>query len=201
MPRPRKNKFTARRQNARELFGLTNKRTMETPEEREHMAIVLARSDDARVQRMVTDLLSPDPDNNRSSLARIAERHGLTFADISKAYTELRKHEGLIRAAHKIPDIMQQVADDALHRWDDCARCQGTGKVDSDKGIVDCGCVNGKVFIPASPENIKLMFDTFGLTGKSSGVNVNLDLRKTDAPESLHDLASSLGPILEGNKP
>ena len=97
---------------------------------------------------------------------------------------------------------MQQVADDSLHRWEECARCNGTGKRDSKDGIVDCGCVDGKVFVQASTENIKLMFDTFGLTGKAGGgVNVNLDLRKTDGHESLGDLAASLGPILEGNKP
>ncbi len=50
-------------------------------------------------------------------------------------------------------------------------------------------------------DRLKLIFDTFGLTGKGGGVNVNLDLRKTDVPESLGDLAQSLGPILEGGKP
>lgn len=165
------------------------------------MAIVLARSTDARVQRMVSDLMSPDPVNSSSSLARIAERHGLNFHEISEEYTRLRKAEGFIRAAHKIPEIMQQVADDSLHRWEECAACGGLGSIDGEGGVKKCsakGCVDGKVHVRASIENIQLMFNTFGLTGKGGGVSVNLDLRKTDTPESLHDLASSLGPILEG---
>jgi hypothetical protein len=186
---------------ARLLFGTSAGRTMESPEEREHMAIVLARSTDARVQRMVSDLMSPDPVNSASSLARIAERHGLNFHEISEEYTRLRKAEGFIRAAHKIPEIMEQVAEDATNRWAECGVCKGTGMIDSADGIKPCsmrGCVDGKVYIAASIDHLKLMFDTFGLTGKGGGVNVNLDLRKTDTPESLHDLASSLGPILEG---
>lgn len=197
MPNKRKFKGQATR-TARLLFGTTGSRVMESPEEREHMAIVLGHSPDARIQRLVTDLISPDPDNTRSSLARIAERHGLNFHDISEEYTRLRKSEGFIRAAHHIPEIMEQVAEDAKNRWEECARCNGTGKVDSSEGVVDCGCVNGKVFVQASIDHLKLMFDTFGLTGKGGGVNVNLDLRKTDQPESHADLVASLGPILEG---
>jgi hypothetical protein len=200
---PSRRRKEDKRTTAKLLFGTTDRRTLESPEEREHMALVLGRSHDARVQRLVTDLVSPDPDNSRSSLARIAERHGLGFQEISDEYTRLKKAEGFIRAAHKSPEIMQQVADDSLHRWEDCGACGGMGRIDSKKGIVACsakGCVDGKVYVRADSESIKLMFDTFGLTGKGGGVNVNLDLRKTDAHETLGDLAASLGPILEGNK-
>jgi len=198
-PDKRKVKGQSRR-TARLLFGPSSSQ-MESPEEREHMALVLSRSADIRVQRMVTDLLRVDPDFKGKSLARIAEDHGLNFHMLSEEYTRLKKSEGFILAAHRIPEIMQQVAEDALNRWETCARCEGSGQVDSPDGIVDCGCVDGKVYVAASIDHLKLMFDTFGLSSKGAGVNVNLDLRKTDAVESLADLAGSLGPILEGNKP
>ena len=205
MPSPpsnRKVKGQAKR-TARLLFGTTGARVMETAEEREHMALVLGRSADARVQHLVTDLLSNDPDSIRTSLAVLAERHGLNFHSISDEYTRLRKAEGFIRAAHHIPEIMEQVATDAKNRWEECPACKGLGEIDSKDGIVKCparGCVDGRVYVQASVDHLKLMFDTFGLTGKSGGgVNVNLDLRDTGRSESLGELAQSLGPILEGN--
>lgn len=197
MPSNRKVKGQARR-TARLLFGLPEGRVMESPEERQATALVLSHSTDARVQRLVTDLLSSDPDSTRTSLAVIMERHGLNFHMISEEYTRLKKAEGFIRTARHLPAIMEQTAQNAQDRWEDCARCSGTGKRDTPDGVIDCGCVDGKVFIRADETSLKLMFDTFGLTGKSSGVNVNLDLRHTDKPESLGDLAASLGPIIEG---
>lgn len=196
-PSNRKVKGQAAR-TARLLLGKTNGRLMETPEEREHLALVLSRSHDARVQQLVTDLaLQPG-----TSLARLAEGHGLNFHQISEEYTRLRKSEGFIRAAHHIPEIMEQVAVDAKNRWEECGGCNGIGMVDTAEGIKPCparGCTNGRVYVQASIDHLKLMFDTFGLTGKGGGVNVNLDLRKTDQPETLHDIAGSLSGIIEGN--
>jgi len=174
---------------------------MESEEERKSVALVLSHSADARIQRLVSDLMNPMVEG--SSLARLAENRGLNFHDISEEYRRLRVSEGYIRAAHRIPEVMEQTAADALNRYEDCTKCGGMGRVDGPNGVVVCtapGCHEGKVFVRASAEDRRLMFDTFGLTNKGGGVNVNVDLSRHDQPETLHDLASSLGPLLEGER-
>ena len=183
---------------AKQMFGVLAQRVTESPEVRAHMAQVLDNSPDPRVQKLVSDLHTPTHDI--LSIARLAERHGLNYHDLSDEYTRLRKSEGFIRAAHHIPEIMEQVAEDAKNKWIECDTCHGAGQIDSKKGIVPCtarGCVDGKVYVPASIDHLKLMFNTFGLTkADGGGVNVNMDMRKMVQHESLGDLAGTLEGIV-----
>src|SRR6266704_1762692 len=223
MAEPSKRKFKGQaHRTALQLFGLTGQKVMESKEDREHMALVLRMSHDARMKALAAQAL--DPLHVHTSFAKLAENLGLNYHMISTEYRELKRSEGFIRAASHLPDLMEQAAIDSRSEWQDCRNCKGIGKVDAvvpcapcegakgnadcekchGKGkygeVVDCGVCQGKglVYVLGDIDRLKLIFDTFGLTGKGGGVNVNLDLRKTDVPESLGDLAESLGPILEG---
>ena len=105
--------------------------------------------------------------------------------------------------ARHLPEIMEQTALDAKSQVADCPKCKGMGQIDGKGGVQDCPACAGKgtTYIMGDAERLKLVFETFGLSGKGGGVNVNLDLRKPPEPhEGLHDLAQSLGPILEGER-
>lgn len=183
-----------------QLFGLPAGRSKETPEQREHMALALSLSHDQRMRDLASDLIRSDPDHMRTSLATLAEKHKLNYHMISEEYRQIKKSEGYIRMAQHLPDIMEQTARKAKDEWADCASCGGLGKVDGKGGVKDCTTCAGKglVLVAGSVDHLKLVFDTFGLTGKSTGVNVNLDMRKIDPHESLGDLAGSLSTIIEG---
>jgi len=216
----RRTRGTART-TARKLFGTTGEKTMETSEQREHMALVLARSSDERMRRLASEAMLPELKG--SSFAKLAERLGLNFHMISEEYRAIKKSEGYIAAARHLPEIMEQVAEEAKSRVEVCETCDGLGNVPDIKAFDElCAvadarqtarpteaprmkCKNckgaGEIFIQGDVDRLKLVFDTFGLTGKGGGVNVNLDLRRPPDPhESMADLSASIAPILEGNK-
>lgn len=183
------------------LFGLTRGK-MERPEDREAVALVLRLSGDERMQAIARDAM--DPVWRAKSLAEIIEMRKCNYHDVSQEYNKIKRAEGLIRAANHLPDMLEQTALDAQSRDEECSKCDGTGKVTKqiDKVVtrIRCGKCRGTgtVHVLGDTERLKLMFDTFGLTGKDRGPLVNLDLRRMDAHEDLTSLSASISPILEG---
>jgi len=185
------------------------------------MALVLAQSSDERMRRLASEAMLPEL--KQSSFAKLAERLGLNFHMISEEYRALKRSEGYIAAAKHLPELMEQAAVDAKSKWETCETCDGettvpdaemfeelkrrAKKAGDDPREVECPIKTcprckgeGKVYVLGDVDRLKMIFDTFGLTGKSGGVNVNLDLRKTDPHESMADLSASIAPILEGNQ-
>ena len=224
-PSKRKVKGQAR-QTAMQLFGVPGKNCkMETPEQRAEVAEILAFSPDPKIRELVRQCRMPEL--RQTSFASLAESLGLNFYMIADEIKLIQRSEGFIRMARHLPEIMEQTAVDAKSQWCDCSVCGGIGKVDvsvlcepcgGKKGNTECEQCHGKgkygeiqdclsckgkglVYIMGDAERLKLVFETFGLSGKGGGVNVNLDLRKPpESHEGLHDLAQSLGPILEGER-
>lgn len=182
---------------ARLLFGSHG--LMEKPEERMAMALVLRLSPKQEMRELAKMAL--DPLEKQSSFARLAERQGLNFHMISQEFQAIQRSEGLMRAAQHLPELLEQTAEDAKSKWDDCPRCKGMGTTDTKDGVRECSECKGKglVYVLGNAERLKMIFETFGLTGKQGGgVNVNLDLRNTAQPETMHDLSQSVAGILEG---
>lgn len=187
---------------ARELFGVPWGK-MEKPEDRLSVALVLRLSSNDTIRRLAIDAL--DPLLHSSSFATLIVRHGLDIRTVSHEYTLLKKAEGALRAANHLPDLMEQAAIDARSRHELCMRCEGKGEVEGQKkGDPRKVCPickgEGEVYVPGEVERLKLLFETFNLTSKSAGVQVNIDQRKM-SDETLEDLAQSVAPIIEGTKP
>jgi len=180
---------------AMKLFGLPPMHKMESLDQRVEIAGVLALSDRQDFKDLSRAAL--DPLNSGVSFARLAEKSGLNFHMISSEYRAIKVDEGYVRAARHLPDLMEQVAVDAKSRDERCRTCKGTGKLDEDKPCPTCDGL-GTVYVLGNAERLKLIFETFQLTGKGGGVAVNLDLRKVAASETLEDLASTMGKVLEG---
>ena len=186
---------------ALQLFGVPTR--MESKEDRESIALVLRLSANPRMRKVAEMALLPE--FRSTSFAKLAENEGLNFHSISSEYKEIKRSEGFIRAAQHLPDLMEQTAVDAKSKWETCRTCKGTGHVtDKEGGQITCSkCETsgqpGKVYVLGDADRLKLIFETFGLTGKGGGLNVNLDLRRPPEPhESMSALSESIAPILEG---
>jgi len=205
----------------RTALALFGRRTlMETPEERETLALVLRLSDKPAFQHLAAQAMSPLQADRSTSFAMLIEKHGLNIHSIAEEFKSIQRSTGFMRAAQHLPDIMEETAVAAKSHDKKCSACKGKGNVPDyalmakgkkeaeERGeeftevlTLPCDICDGKgtVRVAGDLERLKITLETFELLGKRAGLNLNLDLRKVDAHESLGDLASSLGPILEGN--
>ena len=173
------------------LLGTAPGKRMETPEQRILLCEILAASDKPQMQALARDGMNTIS-FAKTSMMRLAESQGVTLHMLSREITELMRSEGLMKAAMKLPKIMEQVADDATGRDVKCKACKGVGCDKCDD--------KGTVYKMGDAERLRMIFETFGLTGKSGGLNVNLDLRKVESHESMAELSASIAGIIEGEK-
>lgn len=195
------------RNNALVLFGLRQGKMMEKPEQRRLIASVLAHSDDERMRRLSKCLVDQAQHMRTVSCAVHAEACGVNGYMIADELRKAWRTQGLVEQAELLPEVMRQTAEDALSRWEECTSCDGTGRI-ADPAVTDHRqlkhCKNchgkGKVYVMGDLDNRKLLFETHGLTSKGgAGVQV-LNINNPANPgETLHALAESLGPILEGD--
>jgi hypothetical protein len=176
------------------LFG--RKSLMETPEERETLALVLRLSDKPAFQHLAAQAMSPLQADRSTSFAMLIEKHGLNIHSIAEEFKAIQRSTGFMRAAQHLPDIMEETAQAARSHDERCKKCKGTGQV---KEIACDNCDGtGKVHVPGDLERLKITLETFELLGKRAGLNLNLDLRKLPEHESMADLSASIAPLLEG---
>ncbi len=175
------------------LFGRSSR--METPEERETLALVLRLSDKNEFKQLAAQAMSPL--YKGTSFAKLIEQHGLNIHSISSEIKDIQRSTGFLRAAMHLPDIMEETAIAAKSRDEQCKSCKGTGLVKE----LPCGKCEGKgtVRVLGDLERLKITLETFELLGKRAGLNLNLDLRKMPNNESMADLSASVAPLLEGH--
>lgn len=177
---------------AHALFAVGKRRKLESDAQRTTMALALRMSTDDRMRALARDAV--DPIHRFTAFTTLAEKLGLTYEDVAKEFTTIRKSEGLIRMAEHLPALMEETAVEAKSRDEQCRTCRG-----SNPACKDCGGT-GTVHVLGSVERLKMVFDTFGLTGGKGGPMVNIDLRgKPARGESLADLAGSLDGIVSGS--
>ena len=192
------------------LFGNTHRQRMETPEQRLWLGDVLSLSSDPMLRKISFVIKNPlGPEDSGASVARIAEREGVTLRQLSLGIRELMRDEGFVRMAKRLPDVMEQVAIDATGKDVECIECHGAGELirkvnvgteDEAEETDRCNACQGtgKVYQMGDTDRLKLLFETFDLTGKR-GAGVNIDLRKIVATEDLSELSQSIAPLLEGS--
>lgn len=185
---------------AHALFAVGKRKKMEAEAQRTTMALALRMSTDDRMRALARDAV--DPIHRYTAFTTLAEKLGLTYEDVAKEFTTIRKSEGLIRMAEHLPALMEETAVEAKSRDEKCRTCAGTGKITKDEMEIECARCDGvgTIHILGSVDRLKMVFDTFGLTGGKGGPMVNIDLRgKPGKGESLADLAGSLDGIVSGS--
>jgi len=65
------------------------------------------------------------PDHARLSFATICRKFNVTLHELQMLYTDGMRHIGLLNIANKLPQVMEDVAEDALAHQVLCARCDG----------------------------------------------------------------------------
>ena len=202
------------------LFGVAPRHLMETPAQREQIALVLRNSTDERMRTLAAQ--ASDPMYKQTSFAVLAEKNKLNYYMVAEEFKHIMRGEGYIRQAQHLPDLMEQAAIEARSKFELCDTCDGKGTV-PDADAYDALCKKadekkqrwphyaprkqctqckgkGKIWVKGDVEQLKMIFETYGLIGKGgAGLNVNFDLRRApEVPETMSDLAATLGPILEG---
>ena len=202
-PNRRKYKGTALA-TAQKLFG--GPRKMETPEERAAAIEVFSHSDKDAFRALCN--MARTEIYATTSFAMLAEKVGLNFYKLADEYRAIQEARGLIRAGAHIPDIMEETALNAKGKFKPCQRCEATGKITVKEKKTDPvgreisfpSCEgSGKMYVKPEIEDLRVALEMFQLIKKpgSGGVNVNLDLRKTDGGEALGDLANSVSGIID----
>ena len=128
-----------------------------------------------------------------SSFADLCRRCKVTIVDLVGAWRHFHIAEGMANAIHHVPQVMEDVAVDALTRVIKCPDCEGDGKVanTSPKRMPDYICRtchgDGIVRIKGDDNARKLLFETMGLTGKDARVVQNQSITINQPPPSLED--------------
>ncbi len=116
--------------------------------------------------------LLADPFFNRATLGKLSVMSGLSTAELTLFFNNSRKQEGIVRMSQKLPDIMEETADDALSSLAPCERCGGEGQ----KKDKPCKSCEGKGFVKVKGDldNRKLVLEMAGLIGKRVPSQLNL---------------------------
>ena len=201
-------------------------RRLEASVPREQMATILETSGDTRAAELCRLLLSPEPLNRRCSLPELARRAGMSYADVLRAVTVYRVDEGLLRMSAHVPEVLEDVAVDAKSKLVVCPECKGDGfrakevipapdhseDGDGEDGaqdslhdsVVAVPCFvcdgTGKLRKAGDTDARKLMFETLGLTNKSRGSFVNVNVGAAAIP-SVEDEMTRATKILEAPRP
>ncbi|KKL67251.1 hypothetical protein LCGC14_2136860 [marine sediment metagenome] len=144
-------------------------------------------------------MLLSDPVNNRLTLGKLSVMSGLSTAELTLFLNNSRKQEGIVRMSQKLPDIMEETAEDALSSFVGCERCGGEGQV-KDKPCKSCRGA-GVVKVKGDMENRKLVFETMGLAGRRApGQAIQINVGGSQSLETRVGLAQQLlaEPSVEG---
>ncbi len=136
-------------------------------------------------------LLLGDPVNNRLTLGKLSVMSGLSTDELTLFFNNSRKQEGIVRMSQKLPDIMEETAEDALSSLVPCERCGGEGQR-KDKPCKSC---EGKGFIKVKGDldNRKLVLEMAGLIGKRAlGQAIQINVGGSQSLESRVGLAQQL---------
>lgn len=66
-----------------------------------------------------------DPKNAKYSFALLMRKHDMTLHELQTLYTDGQRHIGLLNIASRLPQVMEDVGEDALSKYVLCARCDG----------------------------------------------------------------------------
>lgn len=144
-------------------------------------------------------MLLADPTCNRLTLGKLAVRAGLSTADLTLFFNNSRKQEGIVRMSQKLPDIMEETAEDALSSLVPCERCGGEGQR-KDKPCRSCEG-EGFVKVKGDLDNRKLVLEMAGLIGKRApGQAIQINVGGSQSLETRVGLAQQLlaEPSVEG---
>jgi hypothetical protein len=118
-----------------------------------------------------------DPAYKQFAFATLVSKAHLTLQELQEVYSNGMRHIGLLRMASHLPDVMEDVANDAKNTQETCNRCDGTRVVPEGDGMKPCPTCRGtgEVKRMGDKHARDLMFETAKLTKQSSGPTVQIN--------------------------
>lgn len=147
----------------------------------------LATSPDNRMQMLFTALSAPQLAN--CSFGELCRRCGLTLKDVASLWRDYNFQLGFIKMAQHLPQVMEDVAVDALSKQWTCPACNGEGRIEQPEGANGQGkggvrdicrmCRGDGVIREIGDKHARdLVFESVGLKGQkgpliAQQINVN----------------------------
>jgi hypothetical protein len=125
----------------------------------------LLMSGDERFYRLHSAL--QDEVYRTTSPGTLCRNFGISFTDLVRLWWNHNLLWGKIQMLNHLPDIMEDIAVDALSREGPCPRCDGIGHVMRESGQAPCPVCDGagKVRVPGDAHARRLLFEIIGLIG------------------------------------
>jgi hypothetical protein len=119
-----------------------------------------------------------DPAYKQFAFATLVSKAHLTLQELQEVYSNGMRHIGLLRMASHLPDVMEDVANDAKNTMENCPRCDGYKVIpDGENGTRACTTCKGtgEVKRMGDKHARDLMFETAKLTKQSGGPTVQIN--------------------------
>ena len=136
--------------------------------DREALEMFLAEKDNPKYETFLA--LLHDPAYAKLPFAQIARLAKISLSEFQQVYTDGMRHMGLLRMANALPQIMEDVAEDARNSTQLCHRCDGTGIVpDGERKTKVCPVCDGERRVKKMGDKHarNLIFETAKLTGQA----------------------------------
>jgi hypothetical protein len=129
----------------------------------------LSASDDPRAEALLG--MFSDKAFAGHSLSAMRIRAGLSVADIVELFRNQKVMEATIGLAARAPQLLSDLADDAMSKDQPCRTCRGFGSIlapDSEQGTLPCPPCSGRgtVRVPGDTDARKIVFEVLGMAGK-----------------------------------
>lgn len=121
-------------------------------------------------------LLRSTGDSSRLNISTLASNLGIPYRRVVECYRDMKRLEGIVAVASRLPKVMEDVAADAESRLVTCASCEGTGRITikrddqsfpvETKLCIPCEGV-GKVIKSGDAVARKQVLEIMELTGKA----------------------------------
>lgn len=121
-------------------------------------------------------LLRSNGDSRRMTIFKLAQDIGVPAKRVIECYRDMKRLEGIVAVAERLPKVMEDVAADAESREVTCAQCEGTGRItikkddqslpEETKMCIPCEG-RGKIIKSGDAVARKQVLEIMELTGKS----------------------------------
>ncbi len=150
-------------------------------------------------------VLLASPLHTKATLGKLAVMSGLSTHELILFLNNSKKQEGVVRMSRRLPDIMEETAEDALSSLVPCTRCDGEGKVKVKGEERDCPRCQGKgrTLVKGDLDNRKLVLEMAGLIGKrGSGQAIQINVGGSRSLEERVGIAQQLltEPIIDAEE-
>lgn len=174
----------------------------------EIMAVLDAAGDDPRARSLLGLMANPlSPGMASASLYTMAQRCGISSPELIRMFRQYKIDEGMVRMSRHVPQIMEDIATDAMNRTEECWQCKGTGEVSVLTGkhvgrmsSAPCGECRGtgSITTRGDIDNRRMVLETTGLIRKGAFLNQNISLGGS-AVESFESLVGRASDMLDAS--